>query len=70
MPQAIAETVFDIFYLGFAVIAGFTMLIKGKTPLVRKAGVMDALHGVGRSEERRVGKECSEQCISLWSPYH
>ena len=34
MPQAIAETVFDIFYLGFAVIAGFTMLIKGKTPLV------------------------------------
>ena len=49
MPQAIAETVFDIFYLGFAVIAGFTMLIKGKTPLVRKAGVMAALLGVGDS---------------------
>ena len=29
--------------------------------------------GVGvliRSEERRVGKECSEPCRSRWSPYH
>ena len=25
---------------------------------------------VGRSEERRVGKECTEQCRSRWSPYH
>ena len=23
-----------------------------------------------RSEERRVGKECSKQCRSRWSPYH
>ena len=23
-----------------------------------------------RSEERRVGKECSEPCRSRWSPYH
>ena len=23
-----------------------------------------------RSEERRVGKECSQQCRSRWSPYH
>ena len=26
-------------------------------------------HGY-RSEERRVGKECSEPCRSRWSPYH
>ena len=26
-------------------------------------------HG-GRSEERRVGKECGYQCRSRWSPYH
>ena len=27
--------------------------------------------GIGRrSEERRVGKECSKQCRSRWSPYH
>ena len=25
---------------------------------------------VGRSEERRVGKECSSPCRSRWSPYH
>src|SRR3546814_14436671 len=24
----------------------------------------------GRSEERRVGKECVSQCRSRWSPYH
>ena len=24
----------------------------------------------GRSEERRVGKECSNACRSRWSPYH
>ena len=37
-----------------------------------------ATHGVlrvilkldGRSEERRVGKECMVQCRSRWSPYH
>lgn len=49
MPQAIAETVFDIFYLGFAIITGLTMLIRGKSPLVRKAGFMAALLGVGDS---------------------
>ena len=26
--------------------------------------------GCSRSEERRVGKECSEPCRSRWSPYH
>ena len=24
----------------------------------------------GRSEERRVGKECPSKCRSRWSPYH
>src|SRR3546814_9537125 len=26
--------------------------------------------GHGRSEERRVGKECVSTCRSRWSPYH
>src|SRR3546814_11330560 len=26
--------------------------------------------GTGRSEERRVGKECVSTCRSRWSPYH
>src|SRR3546814_3907949 len=28
------------------------------------------LNGDGRSEERRVGKECVSKCRSRWSPYH
>ena len=28
------------------------------------------VHVEQRSEERRVGKECTEQCRSRWSPYH
>src|SRR3546814_13169913 len=29
-----------------------------------------ALRPAGRSEERRVGKECVSTCRSRWSPYH
>src|SRR3546814_473460 len=29
-----------------------------------------ALSAYGRSEERRVGKECVSTCRSRWSPYH
>ena len=25
---------------------------------------------ITRSEERRVGKECGDECRSRWSPYH
>ena len=28
------------------------------------------MHELGRSEERRVGKECASMCRSRWSPYH
>ena len=45
--------------------------------MVLKLGVPGRkLEGAGtgiadnRSEERRVGKECTEQCRSRWSPYH
>ena len=30
----------------------------------------DAITALERSEERRVGKECSVTCRSRWSPYH
>lgn len=49
MPQAIAETIFDVLYLGFALTAGLTMLVKGTSPLVKKAGLMAALLGAGDS---------------------
>src|SRR3546814_13973039 len=36
---------------------------------VRKSG-SDYVIVMGRSEERRVGKECVSTCRSRWSPYH
>src|SRR3546814_5434898 len=41
----------------------------------RRRGVAEradgpAAGGGGRSEERRVGKECVSTCRSRWSPYH
>src|SRR3546814_17944038 len=33
-------------------------------------GKFHPAHLVGRSEERRVGKECVSTCRSRWSPYH
>src|SRR3546814_19635098 len=44
--------------------------------LVNDGGIMDLwvrearLFKYGRSEERRVGKECVSTCRSRWSPYH
>ena len=34
------------------------------------AATAQASEVVERSEERRVGKECTIQCRSRWSPYH
>src|SRR3546814_3051064 len=31
---------------------------------------LEKLAASGRSEERRVGKECVSTCRSRWSPYH
>ena len=39
-------------------------------PLDPKRGHYRLVVGEERSEERRVGKECSEPCRSRWSPYH
>src|SRR3546814_4516249 len=37
---------------------------------VGRAVEVDDVARVGRSEERRVGKECVSTCRSRWSPYH
>ena len=47
--QAIGETIFDVFYLSFALIVGLTMVIKGNHSLVKKAGLMAVLLGAGDS---------------------
>ncbi len=61
MPQAIAETAFDILYLGFALTAGLTMLLKGNTPLIKKAGLMTALLGAGDAFH------LVPRCYALWT---
>src|SRR3546814_16407686 len=40
-------------------------------PFRPEAGSLDRAHRyLGRSEERRVGKECVSTCRSRWSAYH
>ena len=39
-------------------------------PAVRNLVAQLAARRSPRSEERRVGKECTIQCRSRWSPYH
>ena len=40
----------------------------GLCPVCQKGHIVKG--SLGRSEERRVGKECSEPCRSRWSPDH
>lgn len=61
MMQAIAETVFDVFYLGFALVAGLMMMAKGEGPLVKKAGLMTLLLGAGDSFH------LVPRCYALWT---
>src|SRR3546814_12199425 len=44
-----------------------TMMAKSVAGLY---AVGEAVDVTGRSEERRVGKECVSTCRSWWSPYH
>ena len=44
---------------------GFLLLLG-----VEDADTVETADRMVRSEERRVGKECSSPCRSRWSPYH
>lgn len=61
MAQAIGETVFAILYLGFALVTGLTLLLKGKSSLAKKAGLMAALLGVGDAFH------LVPRCWALWT---
>ena len=49
-------------------------LVNARYPSAVAAGNVETSQRIAdtvlRSEERRVGKECTEQCRSRWSPYH
>src|SRR3546814_9980863 len=49
------------------VMGSLSTLGLGAVPVFAQAGLALPL---GRSEERRVGKECVSTCRSRWSPYH
>src|SRR3546814_7019105 len=44
------------------------VLPSGRPPVRGRAAIRE--YYTGRSEERRVGKECVSTCRSRWSPYH
>src|SRR3546814_3680700 len=57
-----------------AALYGFPYLRPYMHRLIGADAIADIATGVvlfiGRSEERRVGKECVSTCRSRWSPYH
>ena len=49
----------------------FLNSVHGKRPCVDcHQQITEVPHQTTRSEERRVGKECTSVCRSRWSPYH
>src|SRR3546814_18124818 len=48
----------------------FSIIFAGSQWRLAPSRWMAGRGAVGRSEERRVGKECVSTCRSRWSPYH
>src|SRR3546814_8286574 len=80
--QACALPIFKAVFQGYSTITisggidhGGASLTFGDGPLTvvgetKIGGGTTLTIGAGRSEERRVGKECVSTCRSRWSPYH
>jgi len=54
---------------------GVQRIVQRTCQAMRDAGIdnpadVERVRALGRSEERRVGKECEVPCRSRWSPYH
>src|SRR3546814_5582379 len=49
---------------------GHSLLMAGRDSLLHLQRRTACAAKIGRSEERRVGKECVSTCRSRWSPYH
>ena len=60
--------------MGLAVVLPAAALVIGALGVIDGSAwgnsTTNSVRCAGRSEERRVGKECLTQCRSRWSPYH
>src|SRR3546814_14970870 len=84
MPKGVVWRQEDVFYaLGGGIDAYTNERVADEWALAEKAKTVESplrslnlpplMHGAaqwGRSEERRVGKECVSTCRSRWSPYN
>ncbi len=61
MGQAIGETIFDIFYLTFAIVTGLYLIKNGTTLLIKKFGILTLILGVGDSFH------LVPRCYALWT---
>src|SRR3546814_17203917 len=75
VPSMGSIAVIFLALLGLSALSGFTygpvaaLLSEMFPPHVRYSSLSIPYH-LGRSEERRVGKECVRTCSSRWSPDH
>ena len=56
--------------LGLILLSPIIAVVACAVKVTSKGPVFFSQKRVGRSEERRVGKECRIGCRSRWSPYH
>ena len=68
------RTIYHNILLGLEIQHTLTAAARAMKELAKQNPQMTAVfvsnYEMTRSEERRVGKECSEPCRSRWSPYH
>ena len=66
-------SVYAIIALGYTMVYGIAKMLNfahGDVIMIGSYVVFVTVSTMGRSEERRVGKECVSTCRSRWSPYH
>jgi hypothetical protein len=73
--DALAQATVSLAVVGFTLAAASGLAMFATQPLELLANRVFTLKMLvlllaGRSEERRVGKECRRLCRSRWSPYH
>ena len=66
----VAKRCIEDYKKGNDVVVVLSAMGKMTDELIAKAKEINSNPSRRRSEERRVGKECSEPCRSRWSPYH